>query len=59
MSRKGRLFQVRLGELERTATQERGTVDAAPAAGKGKASKGGAPVGKPTQPTEEPVAVMA
>ena len=35
------------------------TVDAAPAADKGKASKGGAPVGMPTQPSEQPVAETA
>lgn len=32
------------------------TVDAKPAAGKGNASKGMAPVGMPTRPCEEPVA---
>jgi hypothetical protein len=56
MSRKRGKTQVHLGAPERTETQTRGTVDAAPAAGKGKASKGVAPVGMPTRPSEEPVA---
>lgn len=56
MSRKGRNTQVYLGAPERTEAQTESTVDAAPAAGKGKASKGVAPVGTPTRPSEEPVA---
>jgi len=56
MSHKGWKTQVYLGAPERTETQETGTVDATPAAGKGKASKGRAPVGMTTRPSEEPVA---